>query len=190
MTRLALALCAALAVSCTSRPAEPPPLTADADPANAAELRGKLDEVFRSLDEGTADTVLMSWADAEAVVFDFDANNNPVTKRGTAEIQEFLGEYAKAVKGGGLKISTTVAGADCKSTKVAGFCTAEFDQTFVVNGQSQGPFKFRGTLVARKMAEGWRWLHWHGSFREMPAPAAAPTSGAPPAAAPAGSPGA
>ena len=153
MTRLALALCAALAVSCTTPPAEPPPLTADADPANAAELRGKLDEIFRSLDAGTADTTLMSWADPEAVVFDFDSNNNPVIKRGTAEIQEFLGEYAKAVKEGGLKISTTVVGADCKSTKVAGFCTAEFDQTFVVNGQSQGPFKFRGYNLWRGVLE-------------------------------------
>lgn len=175
LVAVCFAVFALVVASCSPPAAEPPKVTAESDPANAAELRAKLDEIFRSLDDGTADTTLLSWADPEAVVFDFDANNNPVTKRGTAEIQEFLGSYAKMVKEGGTKITTNVVSADCKSTVVAGFCTVEFDQSFTQNGQSQGPFKFRGTLVARKMPEGWRWLHWHGSFREMP-PAPAGTA--------------
>jgi hypothetical protein len=39
-------------------------------------------------------------------------------------------------------------------------------------GQTMGPFKFRGTFVARRVADEWRWTHWHGSFRDMPAPQA------------------
>jgi ketosteroid isomerase-like protein len=181
MKRLAVlfAPVALIVASCTAPPAEPPKPTAESDSTNAAELRTKLDELFRSIDEGTADTTMMSWADPEAVVFDFDENNNPVAKRGTAEIQEFLASLTKSVKEGGLKIATNVVSADCKSTVVAGFCTTEFDQTFTKDGQTMGPFKFRGTLVARKMPDGWKWLHWHGSFREMPPPAAPQASAAP-----------
>lgn len=169
----------ALVAACAAPPADTPKVSGEAHPANAAELRAKLDEVFRSIDEGTADTTLMSWADPEAVVFDFDENNQPVTRRGTTEIQEFLAGLTKAVKEGGMKITTSVVSADCKSTVVAGFCTTEFDQTFTKDGQTMGPFKFRGTLVARKMPDGWKWLHWHGSFREIPPPAPAAAAAAP-----------
>jgi hypothetical protein len=178
MKRLALALCAVVAASCAAPPATPPPLTGEADTAAATELRGKIDEMFRSLDSGAADE-MMSWADPEAVVYDFDQNNSPVSKRGTAEIQEFLDSYSKLVREGGMQVTSTVVGADCKSTAVAGFCTVEFDQSLVMNGETMGPFKFRGTLVARKMADGWKWIHWHGSFREMPPPPTPPAAAAP-----------
>jgi ketosteroid isomerase-like protein len=133
--------------------------------------------MFKSIDGGTPG-VIGAWADADAVVFDFDEKNNPVKVRGAAEIQAFFEGFAKAMTDGGLKFATSVVSMDCSATTLLGHCTSEFDQTITMGGNAMGPFKFRGTLVARKLADGWKWTHWHGSFRELPT--APPGDGAAP----------
>ena len=51
-----------------------------------------------------------------------------------------------------------------------------------------GPMKFRGTTVARKVDDAWKWEHWHGSFRELPMPMSTTTTTTPAAPAPAPAP--
>jgi ketosteroid isomerase-like protein len=120
------------------------------------------------------------------VVFDFDENNVPVTARGTEGLDKYLAAYDAAVRKG-LSLKTTISRDDCFGDSDMGFCTVEFDQTVGQGGQTTAPFKFRGTLVARRAKDGWRWVHWHGSFREFPP---SPAAGAPASAPPATSPGA
>jgi len=175
--------------------------------ATKKELGTRLEQMFKDIDSGNFAGLKM-WADQDAVLFDFDENNRPVSARGADALDKYLVAYDAAVRKG-QKVHTTISKDDCFGDADIGYCVVEYDQTI---GASGGPFKFRGTLIAAKEKEGWRWVHWHSSFREFPAPAAAsaptetpaealsPTETAPapatsapapattPAAAPAGSP--
>lgn len=149
------------------------PPSSDWDPAAASALEGKIAGMFQALDSGNMDSV-MTWADDEVVVYDFGPDNKPVSANGRAEAQAMFDGYAKAFKEG-MKIRSTVGRTSCKASSTVGHCAVEFDQTMSAGGQDMGPFKFRGTMVARKVGEEWKWTHWHGSFREMPEmPPAAP----------------
>jgi hypothetical protein len=85
-----------------------------------------------------------------------------------------MGQYFRSLeqagKTQGLKLKSVVTRSDCSATTAVGYCVVEFDQTITMGNQTMGPFKYRGTLVARKVDGVWRVSHWHGSFREVPAP--------------------
>jgi hypothetical protein len=149
--------------------------------------------MFRDLDTGNFDGMLAKM-DTDATAFDFDTKNQPISMRNLDEIRALFAALGKSMKEGGLSVKTDVGHTDCRATGAMGYCGVEFDQTMTQGGQAMGPFKFRGTLVARKVGDTWKWAHWHGSFREMPpmemmhmpaAPGEAPaTDGAPPAETP------
>ena len=147
--------------------------------STAAELRQKVEQMFKDIDSGNFAGLKM-WADPNAILFDFDENNLPVAARGSAELDKYLAAYDGAMRKG-LKVHTDIQKDDCFGDGDLGFCAVEFDQDL---GGSEAtpptPFKFRGTLVARKTKEGWRWVHWHDSFREFPKPQAAQAAPAAP----------
>ncbi|HZP12500.1 MAG TPA: nuclear transport factor 2 family protein [Nevskiaceae bacterium] len=140
------------------------------DDQTAADLRQKVEQMFKDIDAGNFAGLKM-WADDQAILFDFDENNAPVTARGQAELDKYLAAYDGVVRKG-LKIHTEIGKDDCFGDSDIGYCAVEYDQTIGAEGAPPAPFKFRGTLIARKTKDGWRWVHWHSSFREFPKPAA------------------
>ena len=133
----------------------------------ADELKGKTEQMFRDIDFGNG-TALMAWADKNTVMFDLDMNNNPVTARGTDDVGKYFAAMQAGVMDKGLSFRSRIVRQDCAATTVMGVCAVDFDQTISQGGQSMGPFKYRGTLVAHKANGDWQWVHWHSSFRELP----------------------
>jgi ketosteroid isomerase-like protein len=131
--------------------------------------------MLKNVDAGNFDAMLQN-ADKDAIVFDFDENNNPVRLQGSAAMKKFFDAMSQSMKKQAMSFKSTLVKNECFASPAQGFCAVEFDQSIIAGGKTMGPFKFRGTLVARKTDAGWRWLHWHGSFRELPAapPPAAP----------------
>ncbi len=127
---------------------------------------------------------LKATACPEAVMYDFDENNNPIALRGSRQIGEFFDHIQQMVQSSGMTMQTTIGDVTCRGVHDEGWCTIEFDQSITVGGQTVGPAQFRGTLIAARHAGRWIWTHWHGSFRTMPT-APPPTEGAPAAPPPA-----
>jgi hypothetical protein len=154
--------------------------SSDWDPAATTALKAMSEKMFQDMDAGNMEamTAMMS---SEGVVFDMDMNNNPVAKRGP-EVAAYLNEMGAMMKQNGSTMKTSIVRDDCFATAVMGYCAIEFDQTFTMGAQVMGPVKFRGTAVARKVGETWKWEHWHGSFREMPVMTAPESAEVPPAA--------
>lgn len=137
--------------------------------ATAADLRQKVEQMFKDIDAGNFAGLKM-WADPNAILFDFDESNLPIAARNADELDKYLSNYDAAMRKG-LKVHTDVQKDDCFGDADVGFCAVEFDQNIGASEAAPStPFKFRGTLVARKTKEGWRWVHWHSSFREFPKP--------------------
>ena len=137
--------------------------------------------MLKNVDAGNFDAMLQT-ADKDAIIFDFDENNNPIRLQGTAAMKKFFDSMSQSMKKQAMSFKSTLVRNDCYATTTQGFCAVEFDQSMTAGGKTMGPFKFRGTLVARKTDAGWRWVHWHGSFREQPATPAVPAVPAAPVA--------
>jgi hypothetical protein len=138
------------------------------DARAASSLRAEPEALLRDIDAGNAADMLARM-DEDSVVLDFDENNHPVRYEGRAKVAEYFGGLEKAVKSGSVHFKSKIARSDCMATAAVGYCVVEFDQMVTAGEQTTGPFKFRGTLVARRVGEDWKWTHWHGSFRELPA---------------------
>ena len=142
---------------------------ADSNDQTAADLRQKVEQMFKDIDGGNFAGMKM-WADDKAILFDFDENNLPVTARGSAELDKYLAAYDATLRKG-LKVHTEVQKNDCFGDADIGYCAVEYDQNIGASEAAPAtPFKFRGTIIARKTKDGWRWMHWHASFREFPKP--------------------
>jgi ketosteroid isomerase-like protein len=158
------------------------------DTAATAELKAQNEKMFADIDAGNTDA-LTNMMSSDGIIFDIDPDNVPVEKRGTAEIKAYMDQIANEMKTAGGTVKTTVIRNDCYAVAVMGYCAVEFDQMFATGEQTMGPLKFRGTTVARKVDNAWKWEHWHGSFRELPVmPGATTTTTAPTPAAPASAP--
>jgi hypothetical protein len=139
------------------------------DARAASSLHAEPEAVLHDMDSGNISDILARM-DEDSVVFDTDENNQPVRMQGRAKVTEYFSGLEKAIKSDGVKFESKIARNDCVANEAFGFCVVEFDQTITAGGKKAGPFKYRGTFVARRVGDAWRWTHWHGSFREMPAP--------------------
>lgn len=137
------------------------------DPQASSALRAQPESILRDLDAGNFDGMLAK-IDDESIVLDLDENNQPVRYEGREKVTQYFRHLEQGAKAQGLKFKTTIAKNDCSATASIGYCVVEFDQTILAGGQNMGPFKFRATIISRKLGDEWRWTHWHGSFREMP----------------------
>jgi ketosteroid isomerase-like protein len=147
------------------------------DAQSSAALRAQPEALLHHLDAGNFDALIAN-LDDDSLVLDLDENNHPVRYQGREEVTRYFRGLEQGAKAQGLKFKSTIVRNDCSATPVVGYCVVEFDQTITAGGSTMGPFKFRGTVVARKVGETWRWSHWHGSFREVPAAAPAPAPAA------------
>lgn len=149
------------------------PETGAWDPAATASLEAEPEAMLKDIDAGNFDAMIAKM-DSGSVAFDYDEKNNPVRIEGAENIRKFFDGYGKMMKEQQMKLTSTPVSKHCQATASMGYCALEFDQSMTANGQTMGPFKFRGTLVARRDGAGWKWVHWHGSFRELPAAPSAP----------------
>jgi ketosteroid isomerase-like protein len=147
--------------------------SSDWDPKAAAALKTEPADMLADIDAGDFDA-MMAKMDKDPVVFDFDEKGAPVTARGMDEVRAMFDRYKALMKDQGLRFKSTLVRNDCYAVGNMGYCLVEFDQTATAGGQAVGPYKFRGTLVLRKVGNDWKWTHWHGSFREMPTMQATP----------------
>jgi ketosteroid isomerase-like protein len=164
------ALCAALLTLVASNAASAKKESAPSaawDPAATADLKATNEKMFADIDAGNMDA-LTSRMSADAVVFDTDMTGKPMATHGSAEIKKTMDAMAMEMKASGGTSKTTIVRDDCFATAVMGYCAVEFDQTFTAGGNTMGPMKFRGTLVARKVDGQWTFDHWHGASREAP----------------------
>lgn len=138
------------------------------DAAATAALRADCEGMLKAIDAGDF-AFMTSKLDADVIVYDMDENNAMVRFQGPEAVKAYFAHFEEIAKSQGFKFASTVVSCDAHATSTVGFCAMEFDQTLTAGGQTMGPFKFRGTLVARKVGDAWKWVHWHGSFREAPA---------------------
>ena len=143
------------------------PPSSDWDEQATASLKGDVETLLKSIDSGDF-AAITAKMEPDVVVFDFDEKNQPMRASGLAEWKQYMTTFESVAKSQGLKFASTLKTSVCHATVVMGYCAVEFDQTMTAGGQTQGPFKFRGTLAARKVGGAWRWVHWHGSFAELP----------------------
>jgi ketosteroid isomerase-like protein len=143
------------------------PPSSDWDEQATASLKAEVEGMLKSIDGGDF-SAMTAKMDPDVVVFDTDEKNQPVRASGLAEVKQYMGGMEGGAKALGLKFASTIKSNVCHATAVMGYCAIEFDQTITAGGQTQGPFKFRGSFVARRVAGAWRWVHWHGGFAELP----------------------
>jgi ketosteroid isomerase-like protein len=156
-------------------------LTARYDRAAEAALEAKTRSMFTGMERGDLSEMRIEGDDTEGTIFDTDSENHPISAYGAADWNHYFDQYVQMFRSGG-RVHTDVDRIDCHATTNHGYCTTEFRQTFTMNGQSMGPFRYRGTLVARRDGDRWIATHWHGSVGEVPpAPAPAPAAGTEPA---------
>ena len=160
MRRLAVGLAMLAAVGCSAP-------SSDWDAQATTSLKAEVEWMLKAIDTGDM-AGMVARMDADAMVFDIDDKNQPVRAAGLDQVKQYMGRMESATKTQGLHFASTMKANECHASETMGFCAVEFDQTITAGGQAMGPFKFRGTLVARKVGEAWRWVHWHGSFAELP----------------------
>ena len=149
------------------------------DANETASLQKEPEWMLKQIDSGSWDAML-SKMDPDSTVFDFDSENKPFTAHNLDEVRKFFAGYQDMMKTQQLTLKSELKSVACHATQVMGSCAIEFDQTITAGGKAMGPFKFRGTLVAKKDGDAWKWVHWHGSFREMPEMPAPPAAAAVP----------
>jgi ketosteroid isomerase-like protein len=160
MRRLVMGLTLVVALGCSAPSSE-------WDTQATASLKAEAEWMLKAIDSGDI-AGMVSRMDQDVMVFDIDDKNQPVRATGLDQAKQYMGQMENAMKTQGLKFASSVRANECHANQTMGFCAVEFDQIVASGGQTMGPFKFRGTLIARKVGDSWRWVHWHGSFAEFP----------------------
>lgn len=136
------------------------PASPNWDAASSEVLHLQLETLFAAIDKN--DMVSLADAMDESVVFyDVDIDGRPVVaydKVATTKVLERLNAQ-RQIAGGTLK--SFVSAATCHATTAMGFCAIEFQQELTRDGARTGPFRYRGTLVARYLDGRWRWVQWN-----------------------------
>ena len=151
------------------------------DPQSAEPIKQLSVNLLRNLDAGDF-MAMIADADSNFVMMDVDENNIPFRADGIGDARALMTRMSDVAKSQDIKFASTILRNDAWATPTMGYSIVEYDQTISAGGQTMGPFKFRGTLVARRDGSNWIMTHWHGSFREMPPPMPMP-EGAPEGAA-------
>jgi hypothetical protein len=141
------------------------------DTASADALQQQSVDLLRRLDAGQF-TEMLADADPAIVIMDFDENNVPMRVDGLEAARAFFARLGETAKAQNIQFKSTITRNDAWATATMGYGIVEYDQTIAVGDQVMGPFKFRGTLIARRDGARWLMTHWHGSFSVMPAAAA------------------
>jgi ketosteroid isomerase-like protein len=137
------------------------------DPKAASALHAQPEALLGDIDRGDFGAMLANMDD-DTSVLDLDPDNHPVRYQGRDEVKKYFAGLEQAMKAHGLKLKSTITRNECLATPAVGYCVVEFDQTIASGPQTMGPFKYRATIIARRVGGDWHWTHWHGSLRELP----------------------
>jgi hypothetical protein len=142
-------------------------VTAEYDAAAEASLKAKVESIFREVAAMNFEVLRPGKDVPELVVYDYTPDDQPFTARGPDEYGRLVDMFT-FVAGSGTKMETVVQRIDCHATSSFGYCLIEYDQRFMSGGSTMGPYRMRGTLVARRKGDDWIVTHSHVSFRERP----------------------
>lgn len=156
------------------------PTTATWDDAAAAELQAGSEAQMKAWEAGDVAAIRAGIAnDGFLTSYDLDMMGQPVSFASGDEVAAYAQKMADAMKAMGATCQMKITKNDCKATSTIGACVTEVEANMTMGAKTETMW-FRGTSIARKGEDGWKWTHWHGSLAKMPAMPAAP----PPAAAP------
>jgi hypothetical protein len=176
-------LCIAALAGCATT-GQNAPGASEPDPGLQASLEAYVNDANSHIAQGDF-AYLKASACPDVVMWDTDENGNPMEAVGQAAVGAVLDRYTALAHTPGVTMTTTFGPIKCETYADAGFCMVPMDQTMTQNGQTMGPFKVRGTLIAKQYKGRWIWTHWHASMREAPAAPPPASPAAAPAAAPA-----
>jgi quercetin dioxygenase-like cupin family protein len=166
------------------------PTTATWDDAAAAELRAAGEASMKAWETGDVATIRNGIAsDGYLTSYDLDMMGQPVSFASGDEVAAYAQKMSDAMKAMGATCVMKITKNDCKATSTFGACVSEMEANMTMGGKTETMW-FRGTSVARKGEDGWKWTHWHGSLAKLPPMPATPaaTPAIPPAPKPAGEP--
>jgi ketosteroid isomerase-like protein len=110
--------------------------------------------------------------------FDMDESGTPVRYATPADALAATEAMFGMMKTAGIKASAATRSADCRASATLGLCAIEMDVKLTMpDGQTQSLMS-RGTAAAARFADGWKWIHWHGSMDAMPGIQSAMVAGA------------
>jgi ketosteroid isomerase-like protein/quercetin dioxygenase-like cupin family protein len=158
----------------------PQPPTAAMDESAAAELKAFNQQVFDAINAGDVAAFKGSIAaDSFLVSFENGPDGTPVRVDSAEAEGSAMDQAMAAARAAGGKMQVTVKRADCRGTATFGTCAVEYDATMPMPGGHAMTLALRGLGVARKGADGWKWVAWHESPAALPP---APPQAAMPAA--------
>jgi quercetin dioxygenase-like cupin family protein len=166
------------------------PTTASWDDAAAAELQAGSEAQMKAWEVGDVAAIRAGIAnDGFLTSYDLDMMGQPVSFASGDEVAAYAQKMADAMKAMGATCQMKITKNDCKATAAIGACVTEVEANMTMAGKTETMW-FRGTSVARKGEDGWKWTHWHGSLAKLPPMPATPAAmpAIPPAPKPAGEP--
>jgi len=186
MKRICSMIALAALSACAPKNQANAPTTAVWDEAAATELQAASEASMKAWETGDAAAVAAGIADDGFLTsYDLDMMGQPISFATKADVAAHAQKMADAMKAMGATCQMKITKNECRATATVGTCVNEVEATMTMGSKTE-QMSFRGTGVARKGADGWKWTHWHGSMAKlpaMPAPQGAPAA----AAAPAGS---
>lgn len=184
MIRLLSPLGLVLLLGCAA--STPPPAAPESvawDAAAAEALRAQVTKMAAAFDAGDLAAAKEMFADDAGPLYDFDFEGKPIRFNSRDEAFAAYEQMMAPMKSQGASMKTELGAVHCGATASFGVCTIEADQTASMPGQPAMTVAMRATVVARKGADGWKWLHLHGSLAKPlpePPPPACPPPPAPP----------
>lgn len=174
-----------LATACATTGQNAPAASAPDLVSVKASLEAYVNDANSHMAQGDFAYLKASACPQTVVAWDTDENGAPVVADGKAAVDAMLDKYTAMARTPGMEIKSTFGAPRCEAFSDSGYCLIEMDQTITQNGTTMGPFKIRGTLIAKMFKDRWIWTHWHASLREAAPPAPPALPAAVPAAAPA-----
>lgn len=130
---------------------------------DAADVRAQVEKTmsaFLAMDAKAFESEL----DERVTSYEMDLNNAPVHIGSRKEAVSYAEMMFAGLKGAGAKLRMTVDAMDCDAQGAMAYCTVAFRVDGTMGDGSSFTEPWRNTVVLRKEAGGWKWVHWHSSL--------------------------
>lgn len=143
---------------------------------NDAETREVSAQVERTMDAFVAMNLesFKAGLAEDVVAFEMDLESKPVRLGSRADVLRWAEEMFAELKKMGARLKLDMHSRDCRATSQVAYCIVEFDFKATMADGSTMSQPSRNSVVLRKGADGWKWVHWHSSLAAVPAPPAPP----------------
>jgi ketosteroid isomerase-like protein len=122
----------------------------------------KMHDAWNTFDMKAMDRMIAG--DDRLVTFDLDPDTaQPITLHNKAEIMKFTQTIFAGFQKQGIKSIAEHPMIACKVSGNLGFCTEECKIKLVMADGKTDTQRLRGTAIAERTSEGWKWLEWHMS---------------------------